>query len=610
MLRENSPTLQRMIASVTPGSGNMNTAQTPMSGQFQTPYPSPKDMVMQAGMASPIYQPYMGYMSQPYPVYNYQIPGNTIAMINGVPTELEYKPHEVGAPVNAVTTNYINIPGAPTNPDLAHLAGKTEVNPITPPPGRYMPNPATGSMYGQAMTNQLNNQQRIIGSFPGYAPYMGGMNYGYQQQPQRTNSHPDIQGAVNIYDGQLVHPHVNPGWYGSPDFPYIDNAKHSMNNLSFNQTMRDKFNEKFPGYANPYMGNMMPQPINAIPPEIQDKANVAAFYGMTYDQFITNGSNAMKLMSRHANRYMKRKDEEIEKRQKIYDIKYPTSRKNDVPEDGNELFYPNGAFDFRGQFTREYQSMFCVNKERLEKAKKTMKVVVTIGDKKVECKNRRIDFVSSRDLIDRTTISGNNYANWLANNRSRFVDMYWKAPERQLDHVEGNVFEVTSRALAFAEQKELEEKLRYQNYTRSSSLYNRDTFISTIRNIRENSKANAKLIKQKKWEDLIHKVAGPKPGEETQIPMPGDRPYICDGDWIIAKPGVDIVGLPLDVSVNKIIKMNTVTGEEEIYDPSKVMGLDVRERIAESMKPNFTEIDDEEELSKRLKRFEDASYES
>ena len=72
---------------------------------------------------------------------------------------------------------------------------------------------------------------------------------------------------------------------------------------------------------------------------------------------------------------------------------------------------------------------------------------------------------------------------------------------------------------------------------------------------------------------------------------------------MIAKPGVDVFGLPLDQSVSKIVRFNTATGEEEIYDPGKMIGLDVRERIKESLNPSFNEIDDEEELSKRLDRF-------
>lgn len=618
MIRENSPTLQRMIASVKPGEGNMPTAQAMMSGQFQAPYPSPKDMVMNAGMMNPGYMPYGGYMMQQpmYPAYGYQIPANTITMINGVPTELEYKPHEMGPVVNASPVTYHNIPGAPTNPDLAHLAGKTELNPITPPPGRCMPNPSSGSIYGQARTDALNNQQRIVGGFSGYAPYTGSLpysgGYGYQQNTVK-NSHPDMYGTVNIYDGQLVHPHVNPGWYGSPDFPFVNQAQNSLSNgVAFAQTMRDKFNEKFPGYSNPYMGSLMNQPVmqTSIPRDIQDTANVAAFYGMSYNEFITNGSNALKMMSRHANRFLGRSEEEIEKRVKIYDVKYPNSKPtSETPENEEELFYPNGAFDFRGQFTKEYQSIFCVNIDRVNANHKKMKVAVTINGETVECESRKINYVTSRDTIERSAMAEVANANWLANNRVRTLNMYWAAPERQLDHVEGNVFEVTARTLAFTEQKELEEKLRYQNYTRSASMFNKDNFIETIRQIRQNSKKNSDMIKQRKWDELVHKVAGPKDGEPVHIPIPGDRPYICDGDWIIAKPGVDIVGLPLDKSVNKIIRMNTATGEEEIYDPSKVMGLDVRERIMESMKPNFTEID-EDELAKRLEHFATAGFES
>ena len=60
MIRENSPTLQRMIDSVKGGEGS-----------FQQPYPSPKDMVMQAGMNSAVYNPaYQLYSSPQAPQVN------------------------------------------------------------------------------------------------------------------------------------------------------------------------------------------------------------------------------------------------------------------------------------------------------------------------------------------------------------------------------------------------------------------------------------------------------------------------------------------------------------------------------------------------------------
>lgn len=629
MLRENSPTLQKMIASVKPGEGNMQTAQVSMPGQFQSPYPSPKDMVMQVGMANPYYgyampsySPMPGYPQYPYPGYpmptpmpaygmaaGFQTPANTIAMINGVPTELEFKPEEVGSPTAIATTTYKTIPGAPTNPDLAHLEGKTEYKAITPQPGRYMPVPSNVQP-GQYRVNMMNQQPNLVGAYrPGYMVY-GGFNNLYQMQPAQmsiptnpSRGHQDVIGAVDVYNGQLIHPHVNAGWYGSVNFPFAQNSKVAMANATTN--MRQKFMERFPGYSNPYAPpGFMQTPQRTIPPEIQDMANIAAFYGMTYDQFINNGSKMMKLMSRHANKYFGADDEEIKKKQKLYDVKYPRDV-NSAPEKEDDLFYPNGAFDFRGQLTKEYQETFCVSQDRMEKVRK-LKVKVVYGDKEVKCPKRRISFAQSRDMLEKWFMADRNYNMWLMNNRYKFAQYYWAAPERRIDHISGNVFEVTSSALAYAEQVELERKLVYQNSTRSASTFNRADYISTIKGILQKNRANKKEIDQRKWHELIHKVAGPKQGQEPSIqqaPLYQDRPYICDGDWVIAKPGVDIVGLPLDQSVNKIIRMNTVTGEEEIYDPSKMTGFDVRERIKESINPSFNEID-EDELEKRLSRFE------
>ena len=580
MIRENSPTLQRMIASVKPGDGNMQTAQTPMSGQFQSPYPSPKDMVMQAGMNTPVYNAY-------------QIPNNTISMVNGIP-------------MDSVPVTYNNIPGLPTNPDLAHMAGKTEFNPIVPPPGRYMPNNATSrSLYGQAMTNNLNNQQRIVGGFSGYTnvtPFTPPM-------PAQQFPNNDFYGNVNIYNGQFVHPYVNSSWYGSPDHPF---EKSTDNAMTFSETMRNRFNQMFPGYMNPYMGFNFGQPVNNIPPEVQDLANIAAFHGMSYNQFMENSSNAFKMMSRHANRYLGKTDSEIIKRERLYDLKKVNNSTTQVPEDKDQLFYPSMAFDNRGQLTREFQGMFCIAKESLEKAKKKLKVAVIKGDEVIECHKRPIDFTTSRSRMDMWYFSDNNHKAWLNNNKFRFADMYWRAPERQLDHIDGNVFQVTSKVLAFAEQKELEEKLRYQNYTRSSTMFNRADYISTLKGIRDKSRANSLALKQKEWNKLVNKVAGDNQEDLKNVnpnaPNYYDRPYICDGDWIYAKEGVDIVGIPIEQSVNKIIAMNTVTGEEEIFKPGMMMGDAIRERIKAALKPSFNEIDDKE-FSRRLEIFKNAAFE-
>ena len=146
-----------------------------------------------------------------------------------------------------------------------------------------------------------------------------------------------------------------------------------------------------------------------------------------------------------------------------------------------------------------------------------------------------------------------------------------------------------------------------QKYTRSASTFNRDDYITQIKYIRDQHKAREKAIDDQKWRTLIHTVAGQNPGTDIKAPSYQDRPYICDGDWIIAKPGVDIVGLPLEQSVNKIVKLNTATGEEEIYDPGRISGMDVRERILASIKPSFDNIDGDE-LADRLERFKHADF--
>ena len=127
------------------------------------------------------------------------------------------------------------------------------------------------------------------------------------------------------------------------------------------------------------------------------------------------------------------------------------------------------------------------------------------------------------------------------------------------------------------------------------------------------AKANREAARRKEWSDLIDKVIPdselPRIKAEVEKLQYEGKPYIEDGDWVIAKPGMDIVGLPLDVSVNKIIRMNCVTGEEEIYNPDKPIGGLVREQIEQSVRnPNFTEID--RTVDERLSKFKGTHWQS
>ena len=574
MLRNNSPTLQSMIDSVKPGSGNMTVPG--YQGQFQTPYPSPKDMVMNAGMMNPLYQSQIPqYMMPPQQnmMYGFNSPNSMVGMMNGVPVEMEYKPHE--NPMSGGNT--------------LHTSGLSMQN----MPGRYMAVPQN-TQFGDARMQMLNSQPNIVG---GYKPYTGNLSIPTNAQAYRPA---EPQPQLMYYDGQMLHPDTNTAWYGSSEFPLEKPS-------TLADTMRQRFNQMFPGYSNPYMTPGFGQPQQPqVSSEVQHMANLAAYYGMSYSEFVNNGTKMMKLMSKTASHYFGMTKEEKDRREKLHDPK-TMKRAGQEPDNDEELFYPMGAFDFYGQLTREYQAAFCVNKTRLEKAKKTLKVSVQVGEKVIECGKRPIDFTVSRDNMDRWLRSDIQYRNWLVNNKARFEYQYWNAPERRIDNLEGNVFQITGRSLGFAEQQELEAKWRYQRYTMSSTMYNRDEFITKIKQVRERSKANAKAIDDAKFAALIHKVAGEKPGQDIKIPAYRDRPYICDGDWVIAKPGVDIVGLPLDVSVNKIVAFNTATGEEEIYDPNKLMGADVRERIKAAMQPSFNDIDDNE-LERRLEAFKNASF--
>ena len=170
-----------------------------------------------------------------------------------------------------------------------------------------------------------------------------------------------------------------------------------------------------------------------------------------------------------------------------------------------------------------------------------------------------------------------------------------------------------SELLNYVYQKELEQRWAYSRATQSTQTFNKDAFMEGIRKVRDDNRKKRREENDRKFMELVQRVGGAgldleKAKEEANHYK--TRPFIEDGDWIIAKPGVDIVGMPLEQSVNKIIKMNMVTGEEEIYNPDKPMGLDVREKIRQSMEhPTFNDMDDDE-LARRLELFKEASFET
>lgn len=562
MLKSNSPTVQSMIDSVkTDGiTGSVNPTQ------FQAPFPSPKDMVM--NMGSP-----MGYG------YGYQIP----------PT-IQYQQQYIGTTGPMVQT-FREIPGAPVNPDLAHLSGQSIAT--QPAPGRFMNVPNQTPLYGKNFVGQLNSQPTPIQNFsiPSY------------QQWQQQNMPPQHYGELDMYNGAPVHPGVYSGWYGSQEYPFYREGEYQNN-------LRNKFAERFPGYYNPYASNGFMRPIELqTSPEVRQTTALAAYYGMSYEEFVGNSISMYKKLCRVSASYFHENEEIIKKKEKAFEIKKPTIAGQE-PDNDEELFYPMGAFDVNGRLTYHYMSLFCVNRERIKKYK-SLRVGIKSGDKVVECKRRSINYLTSMERIDKAITEDARYRYWIQMNNYRMAQQYWSAPERQIDHIEGNVFEVTAKALNFAAQKELERKWAMQRSTRSAYSFNREDFLTDIKALYARSRASVAAKRDKEWSDLISKVADNAMIAEAAKGKSHsfyDRPFIVDGDWVIAKPGVDIVGLPLDQSVNKIIKMNTVTGEEEIYDPGKMMGLDVRERIKESMtKQPFTEIEGPE-LEKRLESFKTTEF--
>lgn len=564
MLSENSPTVQGMINSV---------RQTGVQ-QPQFPFPSPKDMLMQGAF--------------------YQTP---------MPNQLYPMPYTYETDPQSVT-RYIDIPGAPKNPDLADVP--------TVKPGRVFPNPVTDGMAQYA-------QNLSMGAMAAPSPYVGAYNpygnampwngqYSIPQQQMMPITPQETYGVVDYYDGQPIHPHSNPAWYGSPNHPFYQQTK--FTSQEYKNSMAQRFAQVFPGYNNPYMGYGFSQPLqnSALTYEEQDMANLAAYYGMSYEKFLKNSSDAYKMMSRVSNKYFEKSEEEIKKKSKLYDVK-PTNTNGMKPDDDETLFYPFGAFDQFGRLSMHYMLEYCVN-DQFKNLSSKMKVSLT-KDGKTNVGKRKVNSLAFGELRDAMKIADMKKNMMITRMNQNFPFMYANAPERKVDNNTGNVFEILSDTIAVAKQAELEQKLAYQKSTRSAFLFNRDTFISDIKAIFEQNR--------KRKEDMkitaIGKAVAKREVSDEQIQEmlqfnEDRRAHSADmiGNLMVAKPGYDILGIPINESVTKIYMMNMETGEEEVWDPTTMKGDEVRARIAQQIKPSFNDITKDEELQRRLANFAAIEY--
>lgn len=609
MFQNNSGTLQNMLGSVVPSTGNMGQVGVP------GPFPYPPSYEMTYGYPtqySGIYQapnpPGMPMMYGGYPQYQYGPPPGTVTRFtapDGTPVELEYKPEYAGSIHQEMPKEtYVEVPGAPINPDLAAMP--IRVSDDVPPIGRFVNVPQSVPSYTDKLKSKLD-ETPAVAPYPysgnPYNPYNPYQNVIQQQQyniPQQPRS--TVVGVVNYYNGQPVHPYAETGWYGTPSHPF----EQTTDPLTSGYYSRY---QRFPG---------------AVPTrEQQNMANIAAYHGMTYDEYINQVSTAYQLMSRCCSKWLGLSEEETERRANAWKVKYPGQDTDDVSD--TTFYYPSWAFDSNGNFTKEYVEEFMINKE-FKKKISNLKIVVkrTNPDGTVEelvntAKNKKVNPMKMRYSKRKELLDGIERAEVINKSREEyrqrlFAEMHNRAPEREFDNTNYNAFEIVGRVLNKVHAQEIQDAYRDYKYSYRIQTYNHNNYKSTIMGLFKQAKAARKEQERRQWSKLIDKVVPddqlPAIRAEMERRKEEGRPFFIDGDWVIAKPGRDIVGLPLDVSVAKIIRMNTVTGEEEIFDPDKPEGYYIREQIAEAVKhPNFTSSDEEVFKVKSL-RYKNTGWES
>ena len=244
---------------------------------------------------------------------------------------------------------------------------------------------------------------------------------------------------------------------------------------------------------------------------------------------------------------------------------------------------------------------YTVNKDRVEDFYKTVKIDVHVNGKVYNCVPKRYNAIQMKNNIDRVCERENQNVFKNEYIRNLYSYMHDNAYERQIDNVQGSVFEVFNQSMRFIWRKESDQLLLQQQYQRRGNglLYNRDSFIAEISTLINEMRARKNEIKQREWSNLVNRIGG----NNIDLNAPKELPYVTIGDWTYAKEGVDIVGIPLDKSVTKLIGINTVTGEEEIYS-GKPRSIELQQAIAEASKVGlFDFVFDENAFNEREELF-------
>jgi hypothetical protein len=423
----------------------------------------------------------------------------------------------------------------------------------------------------------------------------------YQAQQEWQKRQPragDFYGVVNIINGQMVHPHANDGWYG-------------QEKASDKALQRATQVDPFQGYNT----RTQPQMDPAVRRQMIDDANVAAFYGMSYYEYMDMNAHGYRMMSECVSKILGRSKEETEKRAKQYDfdpVGAPRVDKDGVPFDENAWFYPRNAFGPNGQLTPWYLANFCVNHERIARNYRDIKVTIKRGDEIIHC--NKIEYSRGTKPAERIqrSLSLRTWIPRLTDYQIKMMsDMRAGAPERKIDEVEGgNVFDITLRTLLYPAEERAKEASRSMSLGNS---YYQDSFIESINKLYISNKKKFAAQKAQAYAYAMSQSpsyrAGLIPTERIDFM---DNPLLRNGPNLYAMPGYDIGGVPLSRSKGKIVRVNTENGEEEMYDPidekREAHRKEALARLYEQLEHKDPREFSDEEFERRFLQFDDSSF--
>ncbi len=199
----------------------------------------------------------------------------------------------------------------------------TEIQPVPQSTGFVSPYPSPKDMVMRAGVEQQQQQVYTPVQFSAQNQFAGAMNqnpnYGFQQQAYNPQF-----SAQNQFAGGM-NPNPNYGFQQQACNPQFSAQSRYVGGMNPNPNYG--FQQMFTGYDNPYMGYGQNMGIMYGTQYMDDDTRqiyeASVLNNVTYEEQLSNTSNLFKSLSRTVSKCLGRSEEDAERCEKQFDIKYP-----------------------------------------------------------------------------------------------------------------------------------------------------------------------------------------------------------------------------------------------------------------------------------------------